>query len=220
MAEHSKTPSKQTKKDTGYWQRLVGQDTASWLGKARDNKFMDNCFSCHALRAPLTDAIEPNAPFLDQFTPQFIAAPLYHNDGQIKEEIYVYGSFLQSKRFANGVNCIDCHDKHTMKLKVQGNGLCLQCHSNDKFNVKSHHQHRNDSLGAQCVNCHMPTNRYMGVDDRRDHSFKIPRPHVSQQFSTPNVCVDCYNKLAMETTTPVSNRWANDKIVQWQARAA
>ncbi len=46
----------------------------------------------------------------------------------------------------------------------------------------------------------MPTNRYMGVDDRRDHSFKIPRPDLSSTFNTPNACVSCHKDK--------SNEWA------------
>ena len=135
---------------------------------------MYNCFSCHALRAPLTDGIKANKPFLEQFTPQLPAAPNYYADGQIKEDVYFYGTFLQSKMYGKGVNCLDCHDKHTMKLKVEGNGLCLQCHGGEVYNVKEHYQHNEDSTGAQCVTFYMPENRYMGADDRRDHSFKIP----------------------------------------------
>jgi hypothetical protein len=87
----------------------------------------------------LTDGFKANKPFLDQFVPQLLSPPNYHVDGQIKEEVYVYGSFLQSKMFAAGVNCLDCHDKHTMKLKLEDNGLCLQCHSASEYNLKLHH---------------------------------------------------------------------------------
>ena len=192
------------KHPTGQWLRDVGEKTAHWKGKKRDNSFMDNCFACHSLRSPLTDGFKANKPFLDQFTPQFPSAPNYHADGQIKEEVYVYGSFLQSKMYAAGVNCLDCHDKHTMKVKSKDNGLCLQCHSGEEYNVKSHHQHSEKSTGAQCVNCHMPDNRYMGVDDRRDHSFKIPRPDLSLTFGTPNACTKCHDDK--------SKQWANDKL--------
>ena len=199
------------KHPTGQWLRSLGDKTAHWQGEARDNTFMDGCFACHSLRAPLTDGIKPNTPFLDQFTPQLLAAPNYHADGQIKEEVYVYGSFLQSKMYAAGVNCLDCHDKHTMKLKVEGNGLCLQCHGAEVYNVKEHHQHEDNSTGAQCVNCHMPENRYMGVDDRRDHSFKIPRPDLSLTFNTPNACTKCHDEK--------SNQWASETLVSWHGKA-
>lgn len=194
----------------GQWLRSIGDKTAHWQGEKRDNSFMDGCFACHSLRSPLTDGFKANTPFLDQFTPQLPAAPNYHADGQIKEEVYVYGSFLQSKMFAAGVNCLDCHDKHTMKLKIKGNGLCLQCHGAEIYNVKSHHQHEDNSTGAQCANCHMPENRYMGVDDRRDHSFKIPRPDLSLTFDTPNACTKCHDDK--------SNQWANDKLNSWHGK--
>lgn len=219
MSVHAETQSSRNvgkdivsaKHPTGQWLRTLGKNTATWhsesSGSARDNQFMDTCFACHSLRAPLNDGIEPKKPFLDQFTPQLLLPPNYHADGQIKEEVYVYGSFLQSKMFAAGVNCLDCHDKHTMKLKVEGNGLCLQCHSGEAFNVKKHHQHPENSSGAQCVNCHMPQNRYMGVDDRRDHSFKIPRPDLSPTFGTPNACIKCHDNQ--------SNQWASENLTKW-----
>jgi len=218
MSEHAKTSSTRdmsadiisSKHPTGQWLRSIGDKTAHWQGTKRDNAFMDGCFACHSLRAPLTDGIKPKASFLDQFTPQLLSAPNYHVDGQIKEEVYVYGSFLQSKMFAEGVNCLDCHDKHTMKLKVEGNGLCLQCHGAEVYNVKEHHQHNEMSEGSQCVNCHMPTKRYMGVDDRRDHSFKVPRPDISQQFNTPNSCTACH--------TDKSNQWASENLASWHGK--
>jgi Tfp pilus assembly protein PilF len=195
---------------TGQWLRNLGEKTAHWQGDKRDNSFMDGCFACHALRAPLTDGINADIPFLDQFTPQLPSTPNYYADGQIKEEVYVYGSFLQSKMFSAGVNCLDCHDKHTMKVKIEGNGLCLQCHAGEVYNVKEHLQHEENSAGAQCVNCHMPENRYMGVDDRRDHSFKVPHPELSQSFATPNACIKCHENK--------SNQWASESLINWHGK--
>jgi len=202
--------STQAHKNQGGWLRNVEQKTASWQGVSRDNTFMDKCFACHALRTPLTDGIDSSKAFLDQFTPTLLTAPMYYSDGQIKEEVYVYGSFLQSKMYEAGVNCIDCHNKHTMKLKIEGNGLCLQCHSNETYNVQTHHQHPQASSGAQCVNCHMPSNRYMGVDDRRDHSFKIPRPDISSKYGTPNACIKCHDNK--------SDQWASRNLEKWYGK--
>lgn len=212
-ADLNKRQNQQTiTKKQGAWLREIGQNTAKWQGEKRENEFMDQCFACHSLRSPLNDGIEPKEAFLDQFTPQLLQAPNYHADGQIKEEVYVYGSFLQSKMYANGVNCLDCHDTHTMKVKVQGNGLCLQCHASEVFAQKQHHQHNQDSEGAQCVNCHMPETRYMGVDDRRDHSFKIPRPDLSKQFDTPNACTTCHEGETID--------WALNALITWQKTPA
>lgn len=212
MTEHAKAPktnSKSTKnaKYTNQWLIEAGKATATWQGEKRDNQFMDGCFACHALRSPLTDGIKHDQAFLDQFSPSFLQPNLYHADGQIKEEVYVYGSFLQSKMYKAGVNCLDCHDQHTMKIKLPDNTLCAQCHNNEIFNKPEHHGHQANSTGSLCVNCHMPENRYMGVDDRRDHSFKIPRPHLSEQFQTPNACVQCHEEK--------DNSWAAQNIKKW-----
>lgn len=97
-----------------------------------------------------------------------------------------------------------------MKLKIEGNGLGLQCRGAEIYNVPTHHQHEQESTGAQCVNCHMPTNRYMGVDDRRDHSFKIPRPDLSLEFDTPNACVQCHEDK--------DNLWAAKTLNKWHGK--
>lgn len=205
--DKEKTPTKLN----AQWLIKAGNATATWQGEKRNNNFMDTCFACHALRSPLTDGIKASDKFLDQFSPSFLQPNLYHADGQIKEEVYVYGSFLQSKMYAAGVNCVDCHNAHTMAVKINDNGLCLQCHSSEVFAQKTHHGHDTSSQGSQCVNCHMPENTYMGVDDRRDHSFKIPRPHLSNNLKTPNACTQCHNNK--------SNQWAAENIEQWHGKA-
>lgn len=186
------------------WLLDPAKPVAEWQGEPRDNQFMETCFSCHSLRSPLTDGIEPKTRFLDQFSPSLLTQPLYHADGQIKDEVYVYGSFLQSKMYDKGVNCLDCHNKHTMKVKLEGNGLCLQCHNAQVYQQPEHTIHPLDSDGSQCVNCHMPQTTYMGVDARRDHSFKIPRPDLSDQFNTPNACTNCH--------TDKDNKWAAEAL--------
>ncbi len=192
------------------WLREAGKTTAIWKGGKRDNAFMDTCFACHSLRSPLTDGIEPTKPFLDQFSPSFLSPPMYHPDGQIKEEVYVYGSFLQSKMYKAGVNCIDCHDQHTMKIKAPDNGLCLQCHSAETFNTKTHTGHQEQTEASQCVSCHMPNTTYMGVDARRDHSFKVPQPHLSTSTNTPNVCTNCHENK--------DNEWAAKSLEKWHGK--
>ena len=190
--------------EMGNWLRKDGEPVASWNGDKRDNRFMDTCFACHSLRSPLTDGFTPNKPYLDQFSPNLLTQPLYHADGQIHDEVYVYGSFLQSKMFKAGVNCLDCHDSHTMKVKTDTNGLCQQCHASEIYQQPEHLNHAPDSAGGQCVNCHMPQNTYMGVDTRRDHSFKVPRPALAAQIGAPDACTSCHSEQSAE--------WAERKI--------
>ena len=176
----------------GRWAFAEGESIAHWQGTKRDNRFMQTCFACHALRAPITDGFHSDKLLLDQFSVSLLDNIQYHADGQIKEEVYVYGSFLQSKMYAAGVNCTDCHNPHTMKVKTQTNGLCLQCHQPQTYQTDSHLLHDFDIEPAQCVSCHMPETTYMGVDARRDHSFKIPRPELTQRYGIPNACSNCH----------------------------
>ena len=139
-----------------------------------------------------------------------LLAGLYQADGQILDEVYEYDSFLQSKMHANHVQCSNCHDPHSLKLKFEGNRLCAQCHEQPaKFDTPAHHHHADGSAGAQCINCHMASRMYMVIDERRDHSFRIPRPDLSVELGTSNACNNCHTK-PNETS-----QWAADAIKKW-----
>ena len=123
---------------------------------------------------------------------------LYHPDGQIKEELYEYGSFLESRMFRENVRCSNCHDPHSLQPKFTGNALCTQCHTLAKYDAPSHHHHQVGSTGSQCAECHMPRTTYMEVDPRRDHSIRVPRPDLTQKLGSPNACQKCHDALATE----------------------
>ena len=132
---------------------------------------------------------------------------LYHADGQIDGEVYEYGSFLQSRMHAAGVTCSNCHEPHSVKLRAEGNALCAQCHLPAKFDGREHHHHQPGSAGAQCVNCHMPAKTYMVVDERRDHSIRVPRPDLSVSLGTPNACTQCHADRPAQ--------WAAETVAGW-----
>jgi tetratricopeptide (TPR) repeat protein len=164
------------------------------------------CAPCHARRAKLTKDLEPGKAFDDQYLLQPITSNFYHGDGQIDEEDYVFGSFVQSKMYHNKIKCNDCHNVHSLKLKEVGNKLCMQCHV-PKYNTPEHHFHETGTEGAACINCHMTGKNYMGNDFRRDHSFRIPRPDQSVAYNTPNACNACH--------TDKSKEWAANAVIQW-----
>ncbi len=171
------------------------------------NEQLNLCAPCHARRSKLTDNLEPGESFENQYLVQNITNNYYHGDGQIKEEDYVYGSFLQSKMYTNGVMCSNCHDPHSLELKFEGNTLCIQCHVPTDYDTKSHHFHKENTEASLCINCHMTGDVYMGNDFRRDHSFRIPRPDQSEKFDTPNACIQCH--------TDKSNTWASKAVKNW-----
>jgi len=166
-------------------------------------ELVDKCARCHSRRSQLTQSFDYQGGFLDHYNPSLQVYPIYEMDGQIRDEDYVYGSFVQSKMYDNGVSCRDCHDVHSLKLKKTGNALCLSCHE-PTYDKASHHFHQINSEASECINCHMPGKIYMGNDFRRDHSFRVPRPDQTVQYGTPNACNGCH--------TDKSPEWARDVI--------
>jgi tetratricopeptide (TPR) repeat protein len=151
------------------------------------------CAPCHSRRTRIAASSTPDDEFLAAYLPALLEPPLYHLDGQIRDEVYVYGSFLQSRMYQHGVTCSDCHEPHSLELRAPGSQVCLQCHLAEKYTAPDHHLHAVDSEGSNCIDCHMPATTYMQVDDRHDHSFRIPRPGLSVQFGTPNACTNCHD---------------------------
>ncbi|WP_367648714.1 multiheme c-type cytochrome [Ruegeria arenilitoris] len=177
---------------------------------------IQQCAGCHSRREALEDGNPlPGTPYHDAYNLAVLRPGLYHSDGQILDEVYVYGSFLQSRMYDKGVGCMDCHNPHSANLVAEGNGICTQCHSpagNPKFpslirktyDAPEHHHHEDGSDGAQCKSCHMIERVYMGNDWRRDHSFRIPRPDLELG---PDACTDCHQDK--------DQRWAAANIETW-----
>ncbi|MFI4937011.1 MAG: tetratricopeptide repeat protein [Candidatus Berkiellales bacterium] len=191
---------------------------------AADNKVqVEACAPCHARRSTLNENNHQGKRFLDHHLPALLIQRLYFPDGQIQDEDYEYGSFIQSKMYEKGVRCSDCHQPHTLELKAPGNLLCVSCHNPTgpagrknidtsglklkNYDSPSHHFHPMNSEGAKCVSCHAPTRNYMVVDPRHDHSFRIPRPDLTIAIGTPNACNGCHQDKTPE--------WAVEQIEKW-----
>jgi predicted CXXCH cytochrome family protein len=152
---------------------------------------LNACAACHARKSDIAQETVHSDEIMDDLIPQVISTENYFADGQIRDEDYEYGSFTQSKMFNNGVQCSNCHNPHSGKLRRTGNELCLQCHK-PTYDSPTHHFHKADTEESLCINCHMPVKTFMGIDHRRDHSFRIPRPDQSIIYGTPNACTSCH----------------------------
>ena len=193
--------------DRGIWgPGEAGSNTLQRLDGKRPQAQVEMCAACHARRSELGEDHSGKA-FGDSFHLRLLESDLYFPDGQVIEEVYVYGSFLQSKMSQAGVVCSNCHEPHSNKVLAEDNSLCTQCHENNSFNGPEHHHHESGSSGAMCVNCHMPVKTYMVVDDRHDHSFRVPEPQLSLELGTPNTCNQCH---ADKDAT-----WAVAALTQW-----
>ena len=179
---------------------------------------VETCARCHARRRRVSGEDAHGRPFLENFMPALLRQGLYHPDGQILDEVYVYGSFVQSPMYREGVRCSDCHDPHSLDLLAEGNGVCTSCHQQTPdsrfptlkaavYDDPQHHHHGQGSPGTQCVACHMPATTYMEVDARRDHSMRVPRPDLSFKLGTPDACTGCHQE---ETSL-----WAAEVVEGW-----
>ncbi|WP_232012675.1 tetratricopeptide repeat protein [Vibrio aphrogenes] len=175
------------------------------------SKQIETCATCHARRSQLADRHSPQ-DIVNAFMPSLLSADIYYPDGQISDEVYVWGSFMQSKMHEQGVTCTNCHNPHSGKLKLQGNQTCTQCHTASDYDSDAHHKHGNFTQGNQCVDCHMPAKTYMQVDPRRDHSFKVPRPDLTLSTGSPNACNACHqdNDAA----------WSLEQLKKWYPQSA
>jgi tetratricopeptide (TPR) repeat protein len=183
------------------------------------------CAPCHSRRGAMGDYEHTETDLLDNFLPSLLTEDIYFADGQILEEVYVYGSFTQSKMYRHDVRCSDCHDVHSIELIKEGNALCLQCHRAAQYDTAEHHFHKQENeagepvrsvdgevlfavgTGALCVECHMPGRYYMGVDYRPDHSFRIPDPALDAAIGAPDACLRCH--------VDQDSQWSQETVNEW-----
>ncbi len=204
--------------DMGLVLRLKDTDNATWIFDPdsvtarrsvprQSDELVQMCGRCHARRAVATEDYYHGGSLLDTHWPSLLDEDLYFADGQILDEVYVYGSFLQSKMYMAGVVCKDCHEPHSGQVFVQGNALCYRCHLASEYGSRKHHFHDPSKEGASCFECHMHERTYMVVDPRRDHSIRIPRPDLSDKLGTPNACNQCH--------TDKTTAWATRYLREW-----
>jgi len=200
------------------FERDMSKPVTKWLTKTNSKTLQPEtitptqqtlvCAQCHSRRVQISnnDHVSSSA-FGERHLLSLINNQHYYPDGQVYDEDYVYGSFLQSKMSKKGVVCSNCHEPHSAKLTLPKEQVCLQCHQADAYDKSEHHQHKMGSEGAQCVNCHMPETTYMKIDKRRDHRWHIPKPEQSKQLGVPDSCVSCHADKNSQWSETLINTW-------------
>jgi predicted CXXCH cytochrome family protein len=206
LAEHPDAGLELSLAERGAWSFPENQNIAQRREPLPESQQVESCGRCHARRGVLGE-YHYGRHLLDTHRPSLLETPLYYEDGQIRDEVYVYASFRQSKMYQAGVVCSACHDPHSNRLRAPGNGVCAQCHQASAYDTPEHHHHDSGSTGASCANCHMPETTYMVVDPRRDHSMRVPRPDLSVVMETPNACNQCHQDQ--------SAQWSVDHLRSW-----
>ncbi len=144
---------------------------------------------------------------------------LHFADGTAHKNRMQGNDFVQSRMYARGVTCFSCHDSHGTgtyaQLRAPVEKLCLGCHAPMSANgpsaptIEAHTQHRADSPGSQCVNCHMPKIATQGVPGAfvRSHTFRFITPAMTDKYQMPNPCTSCH--------TDKTTAWATDALRRW-----
>ena len=197
---------------TTRWQDGLPKGT-EMLARLDSRQNVESCAACHTRRRVIQEGSKPPLePLLNFFLPDMPDRPLYYPDGQLLDEAFEIGSFMQSKMYSKGVSCSNCHDPHSLRLRSPGNRLCTQCHLPTMYDTPRHHFHPDSSKpGTQCVECHLPQSTYMVVDPRRDHSIRRPSPKLTMLAGVPNACTQCHqNRKKGETL-----QWAHEHVENW-----
>lgn len=204
----------------------AGLDTLGFTmpADASGGQWIQQCAGCHSRREAFNDGNRlPGTAYADAYRLSLLTPRLYFPDVQIRDEVYVYGLFLQSKMYDKGVTRLNCHDPHAADVIAPGNAVCTQCHSPagnpdfptlplKEFDSAAHHFHAEGPAGAQCGNCHMTTQTYMGIGARADHSFRIPRPDLNAVTGAPDACTTCHDDRTPD--------WAAAQIEAWYPGSA
>jgi predicted CXXCH cytochrome family protein len=186
---------------------FAGTAAIAHLSAARDTRGQNMCARCHARRTQMGEDYDHSQSLGQTHMLALLDAPLYHVDGQMVDEVFEYGSFLQSAMHQRGVICTDCHDPHSGQLRADGNKVCAQCHRPSQYDTPAHHHHKVGTAAARCAQCHMLARNYMVVHTRHDHSFRVPRPDLSVTLGTPDTCTDCHHDRTAQ--------WSADAVVKW-----
>src|SRR5882672_2992603 len=195
--------------------RQTGDPNASRISR---EAMFSVCGSCHSRRLELTGDFRPGDNFFDHYA---LAIPdetdIFYADGQIRDEDYEYTSFLSSRMAAAGVRCIDCHEPHSGKTRLEGNALCLSCHAAPvtpapKIDPQTHSHHKFGERGGNCVDCHMPQTVYMQRHGRHDHGFTIPDPLLTRQIGVPNACARCHADRGADWALAAVEKWYGSRM--------
>jgi tetratricopeptide (TPR) repeat protein len=220
-AEEARARGREPRGEPGLIVRFTERRSRTWemdrkRGIAKPTTFLatrfevETCARCHARRGMLTEEYRPGRLLAETHRPALLEEGLYYADGQMRDEVYNWGSFLQSRMYAAGVTCSDCHDAHDQKVKVSPDDVCSSCHQPERFATRRHHFHQEEGQGGSCVACHMRTETYMVVDRRHDHSFRVPRPDLTVALgpaNAPNACNDCHRGRSPQWAARAVRRW-------------
>lgn len=123
---------------------------------------------------------------------------IFWPDGTIRVGGREYNGLVESACYAQGqgerqLGCGSCHSMHdsdpsdqlAREVALDPDAPCRTCHSTKE----EHSGHAPGSVGASCVNCHMPKTAYALQKSIRSHRIQIPDP---SRRDVPSACSLCH----------------------------
>jgi len=146
-------------------------------------------------------------------------------DGMVRLAGREYNGLVLSPCFnSNDFSCLSCHRLHKqaddkrsnkvwandlLKQSALSNSACIQCHEkfSEKIKLIEHTNHKNNSSGSQCYNCHMPHTSYGLRKAIRSHLISSPNINESIEYGRPNACNLCHLDKSLQ--------WTNQLLYEW-----
>lgn len=224
-----------------YAQRLSDEPDPTIVNPANLDpmKSTQVCGSCHAdleydfdertLHEWFRDGFKfrPGDDLRKYYRPDFSGEDQFWSDGLIRTAGREYNSLLHSDcHEKGGMSCLTCHKMHQdtddprpskewaadQLHPMDINQTCLDCHSEYAKDVPAHTHHAADSIGSNCMNCHMPHSTYGLMKGVRTHRIESPSVQVTLQTKRPNACNLCHLDQTLEWTANNLNAWYGTEV--------
>jgi len=163
------------------------------------------------------------APFaLGEETKEFWA------NGAAKKNRMQGNEYIHDRMYQHGITCINCHNPHKLTntaQKSEGNNACMKCHSfgsiigPHQVTLEEHTQHKADSKGSLCIECHMPrTAKHTSKSPLtvRSHLFSFTYPAQTKAYGMPpetNACYACHKDKTLDSLQNNLKEWGK---LEWE----
>jgi hypothetical protein len=146
---------------------------------ATDDRHTLTCASCHSMHKPDDDARTVAEWADDQLSP-------------------LRGGFILRMRDGKQVST---------PMPPSENQRCTKCHGPNDSGLTAHTEHRADSTGSLCMNCHMPFTTYGLLKTVRSHQIGSPSVTATLETGRPNACNLCHLDKTLAWTAEYLERW-------------
>lgn len=138
----------------------------------------------------------------------------FWTDGSVRVAGREYTGLLRSPcHTVGGASCTSCHRLHggtrakQMDPEQTSFDTCGSCHESIAAAPEAHTHHAPESIGSECVSCHMPYTSYALLMATRSHGIDNPSASGDGGRARPNACNLCHLDRSIG--------WTADRLTAW-----